>query len=39
MPVPDALEPWVICAAHTDEDVATSLQAFEDSLGEALAER
>jgi glutamate-1-semialdehyde aminotransferase len=31
-PVPDALEPWFICAAHSDEDVAVTLQA----LGEAL---
>ena len=39
MPVPDALEPWFICAAHSDEDVATSLQAFEEALGEALESR
>jgi glutamate-1-semialdehyde 2,1-aminomutase len=39
MPCPDALEPWFICAAHTDEDVATGLQVFEESLTEALAER
>jgi glutamate-1-semialdehyde 2,1-aminomutase len=37
MPCPDALEPWFVCAAHTDEDVATTLQVFEESLGEALA--
>lgn len=37
MPCPDALEPWFVCAAHTDDDVATSLQVFEESLGEALA--
>ena len=37
MPCPDALEPWFICAAHTDEDVATTLQVFEESLTEALA--
>ena len=36
MPCPDALEPWFVCAAHTDEDVATTLQVFEESLGEAL---
>lgn len=36
MPCPDALEPWFICAAHTDEDVATTLQVFEESLTEAL---
>ncbi|MGB8360929.1 MAG: aspartate aminotransferase family protein [Acidimicrobiia bacterium] len=39
MPCPDALEPWFICAAHTDEDVATGLQVFEESLAEALAAR
>jgi glutamate-1-semialdehyde 2,1-aminomutase len=39
MPCPDALEPWFVCAAHTEEDVALSLQAFEDSLAEALADR
>ncbi|MGH3651018.1 MAG: aspartate aminotransferase family protein [Acidimicrobiia bacterium] len=37
MPCPDALEPWFVCAAHTDEDVATTLQVFEESLTEALA--
>ena len=39
MPCPDALEPWFICAAHSDEDVATGLQVFEEALAEALAER
>jgi len=39
MPCPDALEPWFICAAHTDEDVATGLQVFEEALAEALADR
>ena len=37
MPCPDALEPWFVCAAHTDEDVATSLQVFEEALIESLA--
>ncbi len=36
MPCPDAKEPWFVCAAHTAEDVATSLQVFEESLGETL---
>jgi glutamate-1-semialdehyde 2,1-aminomutase len=36
MPCPDALEPWFICASHTEEDVATTLQAFEEALVEAL---
>ncbi len=34
MPCPDALEPWFVCAAHTEEDVAITLQAFDDSLVE-----
>lgn len=37
MPVDDALEPWFLCAAHDDEDVALSLQAFEEALTEALS--
>ena len=36
MPSPDALEPWFLAAAHTDEDVATTLQVFAESLTEAL---
>jgi glutamate-1-semialdehyde 2,1-aminomutase len=36
MPCPDALEPWFVCAAHTDEDVAETLQVFEESLAGAL---
>lgn len=39
MPCPDALEPWFTCAAHTDEDVAKTLEVFEKSLGEALDAR
>jgi len=38
MPCPDALEPWFVCAAHTEEDVATTLQVFEESLSESLAD-
>ncbi len=36
MPSPDALEPWFLCAAHSDDDVATTLQVFEEALVEAL---
>lgn len=36
MPSPDALEPWFLCAAISDEDVATTLQVFEESLAVAL---
>lgn len=38
MPCPDALEPWFICAAHTDEDVAMTLQVFEEALNEVLTQ-
>ncbi len=37
MPVDDGLEPWFVSAAHSDEDVATTLAAFEEALSEALA--
>ncbi|MCJ7756428.1 MAG: aminotransferase class III-fold pyridoxal phosphate-dependent enzyme, partial [Thermoanaerobaculales bacterium] len=37
MPVDDALEPWFLCAALTDEDVATTLTAFDEALVEAIA--
>lgn len=39
MPCPDAKEPWFVCAAHTEEDVALTLQAFEEALGDSLAGR
>ncbi|CAN5467258.1 MAG: aspartate aminotransferase family protein [Acidimicrobiia bacterium] len=35
-PVDDAREPLFLSAAHSDEDIATTLTAFEDSLVEAL---
>ncbi|HUG74155.1 MAG TPA: aspartate aminotransferase family protein [Acidimicrobiia bacterium] len=35
LPVDDAKEPWFVSSAHSDEDVADSLQAFEDALTEA----
>jgi len=37
MPVDDAKEPWFISAAHSDEDVAETLTAFEEALVEARA--
>jgi glutamate-1-semialdehyde 2,1-aminomutase len=37
MPVDDALEPWFLCAALSDEDVATTLAAFDEALAEATA--
>jgi glutamate-1-semialdehyde 2,1-aminomutase len=36
MPCDDALEPWFLCAALSDEDVATTLTAFDESLAEAI---
>jgi glutamate-1-semialdehyde 2,1-aminomutase len=36
MPVDEGLEPWFLSAAHSDEDVATTLTAFEEALGDAL---
>ncbi|HKX76674.1 MAG TPA: aspartate aminotransferase family protein [Acidimicrobiia bacterium] len=38
MPCIDAREPWFICAAHTMDDVAVTLEAFRESLREALAQ-
>ncbi len=35
MPVDDALEPWFLCAVLSDEDVAETLTAFDESLSEA----
>jgi glutamate-1-semialdehyde 2,1-aminomutase len=37
MPEPDGLEPWFLCADHTEADAAETLQAFEDGLKHALA--
>ncbi len=37
MPSPDALEPWFLCAALSEEDVATTLMVFQESLAAALA--
>jgi len=37
MPVDDGLEPWFVSAAHSEEDVATTLTAFEEALAAALA--
>jgi glutamate-1-semialdehyde 2,1-aminomutase len=36
MPVDDGLEPWFTSAAHSDEDVATTLTAFEEALAASL---
>jgi glutamate-1-semialdehyde 2,1-aminomutase len=38
MPCIDAREPWFTCAAHSQEDVAITLEVFRDSLKEALAQ-
>jgi glutamate-1-semialdehyde 2,1-aminomutase len=36
IPVDDAREPWFVSSAHSDDDVADTLQAFEESLAEAI---
>ena len=36
---PDALEPWFINASLSDEDVAETLEKFDESLSEELAGR
>jgi glutamate-1-semialdehyde 2,1-aminomutase len=36
LPVDDAREPLFLSAAHSDEDIAATLTAFEESLAEAL---
>jgi glutamate-1-semialdehyde 2,1-aminomutase len=38
LPCPDAGEPWFLCAALSEEDVAETLNAFEDSV-KAVKER
>jgi len=35
MPIDDGLEPWFLSAAHGDEEVAKTLEAFGDALVEA----
>ena len=35
MPVDDALEPWFLSAALSDEDIATTLSVFDEALAEA----
>ena len=37
IPADDGLEPWFLSAAHSAEDVAVTLEAFADSLKDALA--
>jgi len=37
MPEPDGLEPWFLCADHTEADAAETLQAFEEGVKHALA--
>lgn len=36
MPEPDGFEPYFLCADHTEEDAAKTLEAFEDGLRHAL---
>jgi glutamate-1-semialdehyde 2,1-aminomutase len=37
MPDPDSREPWFLSAAHSDEDVAETLNVFEDAINDVLA--
>ena len=37
MPCPDALEPWFISSAHTDEDVELTLQALDEALADTVS--
>jgi len=37
MPCDDALEPWFVCGAHTNDDVAETIEAFEAALSEAIS--
>lgn len=39
MPDPDSREPWFLSSAHSEADVADTLNAFEDAINEALADR
>jgi glutamate-1-semialdehyde 2,1-aminomutase len=39
MPDPDGFEPFFLCADHTEEDAAETLQVFEDGLKYALSQR
>jgi glutamate-1-semialdehyde 2,1-aminomutase len=36
LPEPDAREPWFVCAALTDQDIARTAEALEDSVREVL---
>jgi glutamate-1-semialdehyde aminotransferase len=36
MPEPESREPWFMCEALTDEDIAETAQALEESVREAL---
>lgn len=36
-PCPDAREPWFVCAAHNEDDVARTLEVFAESLDVTLA--
>jgi hypothetical protein len=38
MPDPDSREPWFLSAAHSEADVAETLNAFEDAINEVLVE-
>lgn len=39
MPDPDSREPWFLSSAHSEADVAETLNAFEDAIDEAISVR
>ena len=38
MPDPDSREPWFFCAAHTEQDIDETLNAFEESVKTVLSQ-
>ncbi len=36
MPDPDSREPWFLCRAHSEQDIADTLEGFEAAVHEAL---
>ncbi len=36
MPEPESREPWFMCAAHSQQDIAETANAMEDTLREVL---
>jgi glutamate-1-semialdehyde aminotransferase len=36
MPEPESREPWFMCAAHSQQDIADTVNALEDTLHQVL---